>query len=64
MAGALEQQLAVKQSQRAERVAAERDCFPRNHTCAVPQDRARPWTATTQQMSAQEEVNLCLLFTD
>ena len=64
MAGALEQQLAVKQSQQAERMAAERECFPCNHTCAVPQDRIRPWTATTQQMSAQEEVNLCLLLTD
>ncbi len=52
----LEQQVAARRAEEAARVLRDRQCFPDNHTAPVPQDRARPWAATTQQLTAHEEV--------
>jgi hypothetical protein len=57
MSAALEKQLAERRAEEAQRTLRERQCYPDNHTSHVPQD-ARPWAATTFQLSAAEEVTV------
>lgn len=57
MSAALEQQLADQRAEKAQRALRERQCYPDNHTAHIPQD-ARPWAATTSQLTAAEEVLL------
>ncbi len=53
--------MAARRAEQQQRALQERQCFPDNHTAPVPQDRARPWAATTQQLSVQEEVRTGIL---
>lgn len=56
MRGALEQQMQEKVTQGREHKLHEANCFPENHTARRPEDTSRPWTSTTQFMSARQEV--------
>ena len=56
MRGALEQQMREKVTQGREHKLHEANCFPQNHTARRPEDTSRPWTSTTQFMSAHQEV--------